>query len=101
MRTSLIALTAGAALAVSVTAAPNPAYADGGDLAAGLIGGLALGAIVGTAVAPRPYYAPPPPAPVYVAPAPVYMEAPRCYWTHGRAMWDGYRWVRPRVQVCD
>jgi hypothetical protein len=100
MKTSLMALAAGAALTVSMTAAPNDAYADGGDLAAGLIGGLAIGAIVGTAIAPRPYYAPPPP-PVYVAPAPVYMEAPRCYWTHGRALWDGYRWVRPRVQVCD
>ena len=20
---------------------------------------------------------------------------------NGEAMWDGYRWVRPRVQVCD
>ena len=30
------------------------------------------------------------------APAP----APYCYWTLGRPYWDGYRWVRPRVQVC-
>jgi hypothetical protein len=26
---------------------------------------------------------------------------PQCYWTRGQPMWDGYRWVRPRVQVCD
>jgi hypothetical protein len=31
------------------------------------------------------------------APAP----PPRpCYWTYGQPYWDGYRWVRPRVQVC-
>ena len=92
-----------AAIAISI-AAPHPARADGADVAAGLIGGLAIGAIVGGAVAPRP--APPPvyvaPAPVYVAPAPaqVYVE-PACYWTRGQPVWDGYRWVRPRVQVCD
>jgi hypothetical protein len=91
------ALIACAAFAVSTVTAPNRAHADAGDVAAGLLGGFAVGAIVGSAVAPRPYYAP---APVYVAPAPVYVE-PQCYWTWGRAMWDGYRWVRPRVQVCD
>jgi hypothetical protein len=26
---------------------------------------------------------------------------PDCYWTWGRAYWDGYRWVRRRVRVCD
>jgi hypothetical protein len=81
------------ALTISALAAPNHARAD--DFAAGLLGGLAVGAIVGSAIAPRP--APPP---VYVAPAPVYM-APQCYWTRGQPMWDGYRWVRPRMQVCD
>jgi hypothetical protein len=35
-----------------------------------------------------------------VAPAPVYV-VPQCYWTRGEPMWDGYRWVRPRVQDCD
>src|SRR5712691_5963405 len=84
-------------IAVAVVAVPADASADGGRIAAGLLGGFAAGAIIGSAVAPRPYYAP---APVYVAPAPVYAE-PQCYWTRGRAMWDGYRWVRPQVQVCD
>ena len=23
-----------------------------------------------------------------------------CYWTYGRPVWNGYAWVRPRVQVC-
>jgi NAD(P)H-hydrate repair Nnr-like enzyme with NAD(P)H-hydrate dehydratase domain len=81
------------ALSMSVLAVATPARAGSGDVAAGLIGGFAAGAIVGSALAPRP-------APVYVAPAPVYVE-PACYWTRGRPMWDGYRWVRPRIQVCD
>jgi hypothetical protein len=92
-----------AAIAISI-ATPNPARADGADVAAGLLGGLAIGAIVGGAVAPRS--APPAvyvaPAPVYVAPAPapVYV-GPTCYWAPGQPVWDGYRWVRSRVQVCD
>ena len=66
-------------------------------------GGVAAG-IIGAATAPRPYYgpapvyvAPPPPAPVYVEPGPL----PACYWTRGEPVWNGYAWVRPRVQVCD
>ena len=87
-----------------VVAGPPGARADSGDVAAGLVGGLAIGALVGAAAAQRP--APPPvyvaPAPVYVAPppAPVYIE-PTCYWTRGQPVWDGYRWVRSRIQVCD
>ena len=82
------------ASSIFVLAAANPAQAGSSDVAAGLIGGFAAGAIVGTALAPRP-------APVYVAPAPVYIVEPQCYWTRGRPMWDGYRWVRSHVQVCD
>jgi hypothetical protein len=74
----------------------GPVEARSGDVAAGLLGGLAVGAIVGSAIAaPRPYYYAP--APVYALPPP----PPECYWTRGEPMWDGYRWVRPRVQVCD
>ena len=83
------------AISISALAAAHPAHAGGGDVAAGLIGGFAAGAIVGTVLTPRP-------APVYVAPAPVYVvEEPQCYWTRGRPIWDGYRWVRTRVQECD
>jgi hypothetical protein len=82
------------AVSVSVLAMASHAHAGSGDVAAGLLGGFAAGAIVGTALAgPRP-------APVYVAPAPVYV-VPQCYWTRGQPAWDGYRWVRTRVQVCD
>jgi hypothetical protein len=83
------------ALTLSALAAASHAHAGNGDVAAGLLGGFAVGAIVGSAMAPRP-------APVYVAPAPVYMAPPpQCYWTRGQPVWDGYRWVRTRVQVCD
>jgi hypothetical protein len=80
-----------AALLAAVLAAPNPARADGGDFAAGLIGGLIGGAIVGSAVAPRPAY----PEPVYVAPEP----EPICF---GRQQifdpyYRVYRWQRVRV----
>src|SRR5262245_42531221 len=79
---------------------PRPAVAGDGGVAAGVIGGLAVGTLFGAAVASGPrYYAP---APVYVAPAPVYVE-PTCYWTRGAPVRDGYRgiWFRPRIQVCD
>ena len=78
-----------------INAAISPAQAGSGDVAAGLVGGLAAGTIIGAAVAGPRYYAPP--APVYVAPG------PSCYWTRGQPMWDGYRgvWVYPSVQVCE
>lgn len=88
-----------AAVGFSVT--PQPAQAgNGGAVAAGVLGGLAVGAIVGGAASQPRYYAPPP-AYVYEQ-EPVY-AAPRCYITRGEPVWDGYRgaWVRPRVRVCD
>ena len=51
-----ITLVAIAALAVAVTTTPQPAFArDGGAVAAGVIGGLAVGAIIGSQ-ANRGYY---------------------------------------------
>jgi hypothetical protein len=75
-------------------AATLPARAGGGDLGAGLIGGLAVGTIIGAAATAPRYY---PPPPVYVAPAPY------CYWTRGEPVWDGYRgvWTYPSVRVCE
>jgi PXPV repeat (3 copies) len=87
--------------------APRTAVAGSGDVAAGIVGGLAVGTLFGAAAASGPrYYAPAPvyvaPDPVYVAPDPVYV-APTCYWARGAPVWDGYRgiWYRPRIQVCD
>src|SRR5258708_7678174 len=80
------------ALIAAAMAVPVEARADGGDLAAGLFGGLIAGAIVGSAMAPRG------PEPVYVAPEPYYPE-PVCF---GRTqVYDPYyriyRWQRVRV----
>lgn len=50
-----------AAVAASLqyaNAATTPAHAGGGDVAAGLVGGLAAGTIIGAAVAGPRYYAP-------------------------------------------
>jgi hypothetical protein len=91
-----------AGLALSLAAAPIHARADGGQIAAGIIGGLAAGAIIGSMVRPPPpvYYAP---APVYAAPPPVYVAPPTCYFAPGAPVWDQWRgiWVRPQVQVCN
>ena len=94
MTRGLIVLVTAAAMGAAVLPAPAQA-GNGGAVAAGVIGGLAVGGLLGAAAAQPRYYAP---APVYVAPPP-----PSCYWTRGEPVWDGYRgvWVRPRVQVCD
>jgi hypothetical protein len=94
----------GVALALSFVGAPIEAQAENGQVAAGILGGLAAGAIIGSAVRPPPppayYY----PAPAYAAPPPAYVvQPPTCYYTPGAPVWDSFRamWVRPRVQVCD
>jgi len=98
VRHVMILLTSITMVGTSVASFSGNARADGGQVAAGILGGLAAGTILGAATAPRPYYAP---APVYVTP-PAYVE-PDCYWTRGQPIWDGWRqaWVRSRVQVCD
>src|SRR5258708_4478201 len=97
LRNALVGLLIRGSLSLAVTA--QTAVAGGGEVAAGVVGGLAVGTLFGAAIAGPRYYQP---APVYVAPAPVYM-APDCYWTRGAPVWDGYRgiWYRPRIQVCD
>jgi hypothetical protein len=83
-----------AAVMLGLTSASTvPVQAGGGDVAAGLIGGLAAGTIIGAAVTAPRYYGPPP---LYVAPAPY------CYWTRGEPVWDPYRgaWISPAVRVC-
>ena len=84
-------------LATAAFILPAPAQAGGNGVAAGLIGGLAAGTILGVAAAQPRYY----PEPVYVEPPPPPPGV--CHWTRGAPVWDGYRgvWVRPRVQVCD
>ena len=98
-----ISIIVGAIAWATVTfngAIPSAQARDGGGVALGVLGGLAAGAVIGSAIAPRAYY--PPPA-YYEPAAPAYYERPRCYWTEGRPVWDEWRgvWSRPSVQVCD
>jgi hypothetical protein len=44
----IMTVAAVAALTLAVTVAPKPALADNGAIAAGVVGGLAVGAIVGS-----------------------------------------------------
>jgi hypothetical protein len=93
----IFGLTIAVGMGVSALMNPAASRADNGQVAAGIIGGLAVGTLFGAAVAQPRYYEP---APVYVAPAPAPVT---CYWTRGRPVWDDYRgtWIRPRIQVCD
>jgi hypothetical protein len=90
---------------VTLMGAPIQARAENGQVAAGILGGIAAGALIGSAVRPAP---PPPayyyPAPAYAPPPPAYVvPTPSCYYAPGQPVWDSFRgvWVRPRVQVCD
>ena len=90
----LTAIAAAATLGVAAVAAPQPAqaYCYGCAVGAGIIGGLAAGAIIGSATAYGaygPYYGYYGPA--YYRPGPYYGG---CYWTRS---WDGWGWRRVRV----
>jgi len=92
-------------LTMALIGAPIQVRAENVQVAAGILGGLAAGALIGTAVRPAP---PPPayyyPAPAYAPPPPAYVvPTPSCYYARGEPVWDSFRamWVRPRVQVCD
>jgi hypothetical protein len=91
-------ITLAAVTALTLTAVPQPASAgnNGGAVAAGVIGGLAVGAIIGSQ-AQRNYYG----GPAYYEPAPRVYEEEDCRIIH-RHWVDryGYEHVR-RVRVCD
>jgi hypothetical protein len=89
MTKTLTVLAAVATIGVAAVAAPQPAQARGGALAAG--------AIIGSA-AHGPYYGYGPG--YYYGPGPVYYRGGPCYWTH-RRFWDGWGWRAQRVRVCD
>src|SRR5262249_58486860 len=82
---TLAPLPVAATLGLAAVAAPQPAEAGhGGAVAAGVIGGLAVGAIIGAAAASGPYYG-------Y---GPGYYYADPAYYGYG---YGGCYWTRPRV----
>ena len=121
MHKSLIGLAAAAGIGLASVAAPAPANAGcfGCAVGAGVIGGLAAGAIVGSAIAnnppppygyydPPPGYYPPPPA-AYgpppgaygPPPGPGYAQlAPGCYWGQRKVWVEGVGYRMRTVQIC-
>jgi hypothetical protein len=53
----------------------------------GFYSGAVIGGVIGGLLAPPP--------PVYYGPP------ARCYLAPGRPYWNGYRWIRPTVRVCE
>jgi hypothetical protein len=117
MHKSLLGLAAASAVALATLAGPSPANAGcyGCAVGAGVIGGIAAGAIIGSAIAnspppPPPYYGPPPPPPGYYGPPPAaygpppgpgYAQlAPGCYWGQRRVWVEGVGYRMRTVQVC-
>lgn len=100
MKKALIAVVAATAIAASSMVAPTPAIAGskGAAVAAGVIGGLAVGSMIGAAAASQPRYVAPAygygPAPVYVAPAPRTCITQQQVWSN---KWQ--RWVIRDVAV--
>jgi hypothetical protein len=91
MRRTLTAIAAAATLTFATVAAPQHAEARHGRIAAGVIGGFAVGTLIGAAAANGPYY---------YGPGPIYYYRPNCYWTRAR-YWNGWSWHTRRVRVCD
>jgi len=93
MKKIMFALAAAATIGLGTLAAPQQAEARcyGCGVGAGIIGGLAAGAIIGSAIASHPGYY----GYEYDAPAPVACDG---YWAR-RRMYDGYGnfvgWSRP------
>ncbi len=110
MKKILIALLASVTVAVASVSVPAPAEArnnTGAAVAAGVVGGLALGAIIGSSARPAyayPIYAPTPGYVVYEsyrAPYPVACHGG--YWSRRPIAYDAFgrpiAWSKPRF-VC-
>ena len=105
MKNTIVAFAAAVTLAAALPSLAQ-AHCSGCGVAAGVVGGLAAGAIVGSTIAnsrpvyvePAPIYVGPPPPPVYVEPE--YAEGPVCR-SERQRVWDGYAYRTRRVEVCD
>jgi hypothetical protein len=97
MKKTILALAAAAMLAAALPSVAQ-ARCHGCGVAAGVIGGLAAGAIIGGAIAGQPAYAEPPPPPPRV-----YYEddGPVCHIERRRVWVEGYGWRHRRIEVCD
>ena len=110
MKKSLVGLAAAAAVGLATLAGPSTANAGcyGCAVGAGIIGGVAAGAIIGSAIANSP--PPPPPPAAYYPPPPGYPPpppgpgyaqlAPGCYWAKRQVWVEGYGYRWRTVQVC-
>jgi hypothetical protein len=115
MHKSLIGIVAATGIGLASLAVPSAAnaYCVGCAVGAGILGGVAAGAIVGSAIAnsppPPPAYYPPPPPPGYYAPPPgayappppAYAQLPPgCRWGKRRVWVEGYGYQVRVVQIC-
>ncbi len=116
MHKSVIGLVATAGIGLASLAVPAPAQAGcfGCAVGVGVIGGVAAGAIIGSAIASAPppgYYPPPPPPPGYYPPPPAayyppppgpgYAQlAPGCYWGQRRVWVEGVGYRVRTVPIC-
>ena len=111
MHKSLIGLAAAAGIGLASLAASAPANAGcwGCGVGFGVLGGVAAGAIIGSAIAtspppgyypPPPGYYPPPPAAYGPPPGPGYAQlAPGCRWAQRRVWVEGVGYQMRTVQV--
>jgi hypothetical protein len=100
MKQTVIALAAAALLAAALPSSAQ-ARCHGCGVAAGVVGGLAAGAIIGSALANSgPVYAapPPPPSAVYYDDGD---DGPVCHVERRRVWVEGYGWHHRRIEVCD
>jgi hypothetical protein len=96
MKKTLATLALGATVAIGAIASPTAADArwHRGFPVGPVVGGLAAGALLGAALAPRAYYVYEP-----VVYQPVVYAGRSCYIRRER-IWDGWRWRIRRVEEC-
>ena len=102
MKHMIIALAAAGLVAAALPTSAQ-ARCDGCAVGAGVLGGLAAGAIIGGAIAnsqpryvePVPVYGPPPPRVYYED------EGPVCHVERQRVWVEGYGYRTRRMEVCD
>lgn len=102
MKKPVFALAAAAMMVAATLPSTAEARCDGCGVAAGVVGGLAVGTLLGGALAGGPVYAepvpPPPPRRYYYYDE---YDAPICHIERRRVWVEGWGWRRQRVEICD